>query len=79
MSKVKLRSHRVLRMMCLWVSKYLDVPAQRCRQINASAFTPVFTLYVVLIWGVLLYLSMLSGFNLPKQYEIRKYFDYGQR
>ena len=36
------------------------------RLINTSAFPPVFTLYLILVWGVLLCLSMFSGFDLPK-------------
>ena len=43
------------------------MPAGAHRLIKASAFPSVFKLYVV--WGVLLYLSMSSGFNLPNQYD----------
>ena len=37
--------------------------AHALRLINASAFPPVFTEYVVQVWDVLLYLSMFSGFD----------------
>ena len=76
MSIVKLCTRRVLIiaicMMYLRVSKQLDVPTHSHRLTNASAFPPVFILYAVQVWGVLLYLSMFSCFNLPNQYESRK-------
>ena len=53
------------------VSKYLDMPAHAHMLINASAFSSVFTFYVVLVWVVLLYLLMFSGFK-PNQYESKK-------
>ena len=48
---------------------YLDVPASAHRLINVPAFPPVFTLYVVLVWGCFapgFALSMFSDFDLPK-------------
>ena len=45
------------------------MPAGAHRLIKASAFPSVFKLYVVLVWGVLLYLSMFSGFNFTNQYD----------
>ena len=60
-------------MMKLQVSKHLDVPAHAGMLIKASAFPPVFKLYIVLVWGILLYLSMHSGFNLSNQYDSIKY------
>ena len=47
--------------------------------IKVSAGPSVFKLYVVLVWGVLLYLSMSSGFNLPNQYDSIKIFSDGQK
>ena len=64
-------------MMKLQVSKHLDVPAHARTLIKASAFPSVFKLYIVLVWGVLLYLSMSSGFNLPNQYNSIKIFNDG--
>ena len=48
------------------------MPAYKRRLIKASAFQSVFKLYVVLVLGVLLYLSMSSGFNLPNQYDSKE-------
>ena len=45
------------------------MPAQTRKLIKASVFRSVFKLYVVLVWGVLLYPSMSSGFNLPNQHD----------
>ena len=53
--------------------KHLDVLAHACRLIKASAFPSNFKLYFVLVWGVLLYLSLSSGFNLTNQYDSIKY------
>ena len=65
--------------MILRVSKHLDVPAHARTLIEASAFPSVFKLYIVLVWGVLLYLSMPSGFNLSNQYDSIKIFNDGQK
>ena len=53
------------------VSKDLDEPARGRRLIVAPAFPSVFTLYIVLVWDVFLYLSMFSGFK-SNQYEGNK-------
>ena len=50
------------------------MPANARRLINASALTCIFTLYSVLVWRVLLFLSMCSGFKL-NQYESKKTMD----
>ena len=55
------------------------MPAHPHMLIKTSAFPSVFKLYVVLVWGVLLYLSMPSGFNLPNQYDSIKIFNDGQK
>ena len=55
------------------------MPAHARRLIKASVFPSVFKLYVVLVCGVLLYLSMSSGFNLPNQYDSIKIFNDGQK
>ena len=58
----------------MWdLGKHLDVLANACRLFKASAFPSNFKLYFVLVWGVLLYLSMSSGFNLTNQYDSIKY------
>ena len=44
--------------MYLPASKDLDEPVHTHRQIDASAFTSVFTLYVVLVWGVFYYICL---------------------
>ena len=63
-------------MMYLRESKYLDVPTHTRRPINPSAFPSVSTLYVVLVWEVLLHLSFFSGFDLPKtSREKKKYLN----
>ena len=59
--------------MYLRVSKYLDEPVNVRRLIDASTFLSVFTLYVVLVWGVLLHLSMFSGFK-SNQHESKQMF-----
>ena len=49
------------------------------RLIKASAFLSVFKLYVVLVWGGLLYLSMYSGVYLQNQYDSIKISNDGQK
>ena len=66
-------------MMEMRVSKHLDVPAHARRLIKSSAFPSVFKLYFVLVWGVLLYLSMSSGFNLTNLFVSIKIFNDGQK
>ena len=55
------------------------MPAYAHRLIKASDFSSVFKLYFVLVWGVLRYLPMFSGFNLPNQYDSIKYLTMDKR
>ena len=66
-----MHSERLNNKLFVWVSDYLDVPAHSYMLFNASVFPHVFTLYIVQVWSVVLYLSMFSVFNLPNKTESR--------
>ena len=63
--------------MYLRVSKYLDVPAHVRRLITASAFPLVFTLHIVLVWGVLPYSQCFLILNYQTNMIVEIVLNYG--